>query len=530
MPRAGFTKGSHCAGASPSPSPQRPPVLSPRRLVACRSRARAGAPVARLGRHRRLGLADRPRGFRRRGAVLRRPRGPSRVLRRGARLARPVRPAARGPRRCSRPTRTVPAPRTACSPPRRRGLRAPGVAWARRSPPSAPPDADALHLHHLTPIHEAASRVAPDVPVIGHLHGTELLMLEEIRAVRRRAGRTPPLGRADAPLGAQVRPAHRAVAIADPARRAAARPRPGPAGRAPQRVRPALSSSAATSIARRCREALVEAPRGWRAGQHAGSVRYRAEDLAPLVDGVVVLTVSRFTAVKRLPLLIEAFAQARDRAQTPAGLVIVGGHPGEWEGEHPADTIARLGVRGVFLAGWHDHAEVSAFLSAADVFALASVREQFGLVLVEAMACECRCRRRPLRPWRDRRRRRDRLARGARRRRRPRRRAAPGDRRPRRAGAPRRSRARCRGGALWLAEARRLRHMRRFTGHRYAVPNRITGPIHAGIRAFSLPPSGQQARTSCREQEYLDRPLQAFDLVTAAFLEAEVTALSKSRA
>ena len=68
--------------------------------------------------------------------------------------------------------------------------------------------------------------------------------------------------------------------------------------------------------------------------------------------------------------------------------MIVGGHPGEWEGEHPADTIARLGVRGVFLAGWYDHVEVPAFLSVADVFALASVREQFGLVLVEAMACE----------------------------------------------------------------------------------------------------------------------------------------------
>ena len=119
-----------------------------------------------------------------------------------------------------------------------------------------------------------------------------------------------------------------------------------------------------------------------------GSVRYLPEDLSTLADGVVVLTVSRFTGVKRLPLLIEAFALARDRARTPTGLVIVGGHPGEWEGEHPADTIARLGVRGVFLAGWRDHAEVSEFLSAADLFALASVREQFGLVLVEAMACE----------------------------------------------------------------------------------------------------------------------------------------------
>jgi glycosyltransferase involved in cell wall biosynthesis len=136
------------------------------------------------------------------------------------------------------------------------------------------------------------------------------------------------------------------------------------------------------------RDTLVDTPRGWRPEAHSGDVRYRTEDLAPIIDGVVVLTVSRFTGVKRLPLLIEAFVKARDSARTPAGLVIVGGHPGEWEGEHPADTITRLGARDVFLAGWYDQHEVPAFLSAADVFALASVREQFGLVLVEAMACQ----------------------------------------------------------------------------------------------------------------------------------------------
>ena len=43
-----------------------------------------------------------------------------------------------------------------------------------------------LHLHHLTPIHEAALRVAPGVPIVGHLHGTELLMLEAIAADARR--------------------------------------------------------------------------------------------------------------------------------------------------------------------------------------------------------------------------------------------------------------------------------------------------------------------------------------------------------
>jgi glycosyltransferase involved in cell wall biosynthesis len=67
--------------------------------------------------------------------------------------------------------------------------------------------------------------------------------------------------------------------------------------------------------------------------------------------------------------------------------VILGGFPGEWEGEHPADAIERLGARDVFLAGWHSHDELPAFLNACDAIVLPSVREQFGQVLVEAMAC-----------------------------------------------------------------------------------------------------------------------------------------------
>src|SRR3954462_10825245 len=53
-------------------------------------------------------------------------------------------------------------------------------AWARALGDAGAADADVLHLHHLTPINEAARRVAPDVPIVGHLHGTELLMLERI--------------------------------------------------------------------------------------------------------------------------------------------------------------------------------------------------------------------------------------------------------------------------------------------------------------------------------------------------------------
>src|SRR3954465_589905 len=53
-------------------------------------------------------------------------------------------------------------------------------AWAAALEAVDAASFDVLHLHHLTPLHEAAARVAPDVPVVAHLHGTELLMLERI--------------------------------------------------------------------------------------------------------------------------------------------------------------------------------------------------------------------------------------------------------------------------------------------------------------------------------------------------------------
>lgn len=109
-------------------------------------------------------------------------------------------------------------------------------------------------------------------------------------------------------------------------------------------------------------------------------------DLAAL-DGVVLLAVGRFTEVKRLPLLIEAFDRAQDGFDEPVALVLIGGHPGEWEGEHPLETIERIGARNVFLAGWHRHDELPRSLRAGDLLVHASVWEAFGQVLVEAMAC-----------------------------------------------------------------------------------------------------------------------------------------------
>jgi glycosyltransferase involved in cell wall biosynthesis len=75
------------------------------------------------------------------------------------------------------------------------------------------------------------------------------------------------------------------------------------------------------------------------------------------------------------------------RLERPASLVLVGGHPGEWEGEHPLATVRQLDARHVFLAGWRPQEQLPPALNAADALVLPSVAEAFGLALVEAMAC-----------------------------------------------------------------------------------------------------------------------------------------------
>jgi glycosyltransferase involved in cell wall biosynthesis len=135
------------------------------------------------------------------------------------------------------------------------------------------------------------------------------------------------------------------------------------------------------------RRALVEQPQGWFPGQPPGSARYGERATAKLASGIVLLYAGRFTAIKRLDRLIAAFGRAQERFTGPVGLVLVGGHPGEWEAEHPANVAARLGVADVFLAGWQAQEQLPAFFRAADAVVLTSEREQFGQVLIEGMAC-----------------------------------------------------------------------------------------------------------------------------------------------
>jgi glycosyltransferase involved in cell wall biosynthesis len=262
------------------------------------------------------------------------------------------------------------------------------AAWARALEEAGATEADVLHLHHLTPIHEAAARVAPRVPIVGHLHGTELLMLERIAD-----GPPPSWVHADAWARRMRRWAHGCERILVLSRSQIERARrlldidPARCVVAPNGFDPLRFGPRAVDRRDLWQRALVDDPRGWRPGGDEGSIGYDRVQAAAVASAPVLVAVGRFTEVKRLPLLIAAFGRARRDTGRPASLVLVGGYPGEWEGEHPYDTIRRTGARDVYLAGWHDHDELTAFFAAADAVVLASVREQFGSVLVEGMAC-----------------------------------------------------------------------------------------------------------------------------------------------
>lgn len=236
-------------------------------------------------------------------------------------------------------------------------------AWSRVLHGAGAADADVLHLHHLTPLNAAAERVAPEVPVVGHLHGTELLMLDEGE------GRWPHFAAWEQRMRAWAQRCERLIVLTDSqVERAEAL-----LGIDPDRCVKVANGFDPDAFDRRS----LDRPAFWH--------RQLGEALA--ADEPVLLYVGRFTAVKRIPLLIEAYAAARAAFDRRAPLVLLGGYPDETEGEHPLEAIRRTGAKDVFLVGWHDHSELPEFFAASDAVVLASVREQFGQVLVEGMAC-----------------------------------------------------------------------------------------------------------------------------------------------
>jgi glycosyltransferase involved in cell wall biosynthesis len=294
-------------------------------------------------------------------------------------------------------------------------------------------DADVFHLHHLTPQHDAVSQRWPNTPVVAHLHGTEIKFLEE---VERRARLASAAGStlADMPRWVRDNP-HGLPELDDEERlllrstrwsewthgeawRRRLRRQAGAAdhlvvvspgdrstaidvlGVEPDRVSDVpngvdtdhFAPRSMTPTERRAhfRRWLVEEPQGWDETMVPGSVSYREPDLDRLLgeadDAVVLIYVGRFTAAKRVPLLVRAFARAEPRFTRPTSLVVWGGHPGEWEGEHPVTVAREAGAEGVFFAGWRGHDDLPTALAASDALVMPSVNDSYPQTPLEAMA------------------------------------------------------------------------------------------------------------------------------------------------
>ena len=266
-----------------------------------------------------------------------------------------------------------------------------------------------IHLHHLTPMHQAVRNLWPDVPVITHLHGTELKMLASVDSPRGSdkadaadARRTHDGSRFADQWVERMRgwalDSHRLVVVSEHDRALALELLPVERERI-ETIANGVDMGVFTSDVspapshRRAlwKQWLLDDPQGWRPGASVGSVRYSADDLDAFVDEdgelvPVVLFVGRFMQFKRIQLLIEAHHEMRLAGGARSVLVIAGGYPGEWEGEHPYDTVQRIGAHDVFLVGWRDHDDLAEILSCVDVFAAPAVDEPFGLVYLEAMA------------------------------------------------------------------------------------------------------------------------------------------------
>jgi len=120
-----------------------------------------------------------------------------------------------------------------------------------------------------------------------------------------------------------------------------------------------------------------------------GAVGARAEALARYgIHGPYVLTVSHFYPYKNLTQLIEGYARAITRTDSPPQLVIAGGEVLKGYGKRIQSLLGRLGLDDgrVVLTGELHASEVAALLLSCELFAFSSTCENCPTALIEALA------------------------------------------------------------------------------------------------------------------------------------------------
>ena len=262
---------------------------------------------------------------------------------------------------------------------------------------------DLLHLHHLTHAHVAAADLFPEVPRLTQLHGTEIKMLERLddpsADPSQQRDRLDHVGRGI--LTDAVNATNHFAAISSDVReRAIARLSIAEKQitTIPNGVDTSLFQPLDWSTDQKwsfLQKILVEEPQGWEEGGVPGDVRYDPSDTERLRDESgnlkpLALFVGRFLDFKRVPLLLRAVSRVNQSMgggdDPPFNLLVWGGMPGEWEGEHPHTVARSLDLPNVFFSGWLPHDVLFQGLNLADVFVAPSYNEPFGQVYIEAMA------------------------------------------------------------------------------------------------------------------------------------------------
>ncbi len=261
---------------------------------------------------------------------------------------------------------------------------------------------DLLHLHHLTHAHVAAAQVFPSVPRLTQLHGTEIKMLERLDETSKEPGSPNELGHVGRGILSDAVDAtnHFAAISPDICERAIGR-----LGIDRKHIT-TIPNGVDTSLFQPLdwspyqkwsflRKILVEEPQGWDESGVPGSVQYDESDIERFKDESdnlkpLAMFVGRFLDFKRVPLLLRAVSQVNQSFDSsnhpPFNLLVWGGMPGEWEGEHPHTVARSLDLPNVFFCGWLPHEELSEGLNFADVLVAPSYNEPFGQVYIEAMA------------------------------------------------------------------------------------------------------------------------------------------------
>ncbi len=107
------------------------------------------------------------------------------------------------------------------------------------------------------------------------------------------------------------------------------------------------------------------------------------------IGGPMVLYVGRLAVNKRMEYVIQAMPELLE--ETPDLQLVIAG-PDDGAGDEWKALTEEMGVReSVRFEGWLPEEDMVSAFTAADVFVLPSDWEAFGIVLLEAMACETPC-------------------------------------------------------------------------------------------------------------------------------------------